>query len=99
MSVSFERELRNLMKTGKYYLGVRQGLKALKLGRAKMVIIAENIPPEVRRRIHYYARLSNTPVYVYKSSSVGLGLAAGKPFKVSMITVLDEGQSRIMELV
>ncbi|MEB3774056.1 MAG: 50S ribosomal protein L30e [Desulfurococcales archaeon] len=99
MSVSFERELRNLIKTGRYYLGSKQAIKALKLGKAKMIIMAENAPPEVRRRIQYYARLGGVPVYIYKSSSTALGLAAGKPFRVSVIAVLDEGQSRITELV
>jgi len=32
MSLSLERELRNLMKTGRYFLGTKQALKALKLG-------------------------------------------------------------------
>ncbi len=98
MSVSFERELRNLMKTGTYYLGTKQALKALKLGKAKMIIMAENAPPEVRRRIQYYAKLANVPVYIYKGTSIALGLATGKPFRVTVITVIDEGQSRITEL-
>ncbi|MCE4601769.1 MAG: 50S ribosomal protein L30e [Desulfurococcales archaeon] len=99
MSVSFERELRNLIKTGKYYLGVKQAMKALKLGKAKMLIVAENTPPEYKRRLLYYAKLAGTPVYIYRGTSIALGLAAGKPFRVSVITVLDEGQSRITELV
>ena len=98
MPVSLERELRNLIKTGKYYLGTKQTLKALKLGKAKLVVMAENTPPEIRRQVEYYAKLSNTPVIVYKGTSVDLGLAIGKPFRVSLIAVVDEGSSRILEL-
>jgi large subunit ribosomal protein L30e len=98
VSLSLERELRNLVKTGKVYLGVKESLKALKLGRAKLVIMAENIPPEYRSRIEYYAKLSNTPIIVYKGTSIDLGLAVGKPFRVSTITVIDEGTSRILEI-
>jgi len=98
VSVSLERELRNLLKTGKAYLGVKQTMKALMHGDAKMVIIAENIPPEYRERIKYYARLSGTPVIVYRGTSIDLGLAIGKPFRVSAIAVIDEGTSRILEL-
>jgi len=96
--VSLERELRNLIKTGKYYLGSRQSIRALKLGKAKLVVVAENTPPEIMSQVNYYARLSGTPVIVYKGTSVDLGLAIGKPFRVSVIAVLDEGQSRILEL-
>ncbi|MCE4627901.1 MAG: 50S ribosomal protein L30e [Desulfurococcales archaeon] len=98
MSVSLERELRSLLKTGKAYLGVKQTLKALMHGAAKLVIIAENIPPEYRARIQYYAKLSQTPIIVFKGTSVDLGLIIGKPFRVSAIAVIDEGSSRILEL-
>lgn len=98
MSISIEREIKTLMKTGRYYLGARKSIKALLRGEAKMVILAENAPPEVRERVLYYARLGNIPVYVYKGTSVDLGVACGKPFRVSVIAVLDEGQSRILEL-
>jgi len=97
VSLSLERELRNLIKTGKYYLGTKQTLRALKTGRAKLVIMAENTPPEIRGQVNYYAKLGNIPVIVYKGRSVDLGLAIGKPFKVSLIAVLDEGSSRILE--
>ena len=99
MSVSLERELRNVLKTGKAYLGVKQTIKALLHGRAKMVVIAENIPPEYRSRIDYYARLSNTPVIVYKGTSIDLGMILGKPFKISALAVIDEGTSRILDLL
>ena len=99
MSVSLERELRTLLKTGKAFLGVKQTIKALLHGKARAVVIAENIPPEYRARIEYYAKLSNIPVLVYKGTSVDLGTAIGKPFRVSAIAVIDEGSSNILELV
>ncbi len=98
MSMSVERELKNLIKTGKYYLGARKTIKAVLRGEAKMVIIAENAPPEYRERVLYYAKLAGIPVYTYPGTSFDLGVACGKPFKISMIAVIDEGQSRILEL-
>ncbi len=98
MSMSVERELKNLIKTGKYYLGARKTIKAVLRGEAKMVIIAENASPEYRERVLYYARLAGIPVYTYPGTSFDLGVACGKPFKISMIAVIDEGQSRILEL-
>jgi len=98
MSLSFERELGNLLKTGRYVIGSRKGLKALMRGEAKMVILASNAPPEVRKRAEYYARLAGVPVYVFRGTNIDLGVVAGKPFRISMIVVLDEGSSRILEL-
>jgi large subunit ribosomal protein L30e len=98
LQVSLERELKNLIKTGKYYIGSRRSLKALKLGLAKALIIAENTPPNLKDKALYYAKLSGVQVIVYKGSSVNLGLTIGKPFPVSMIAVLDVGSSRLLEI-
>ncbi|WP_292319353.1 50S ribosomal protein L30e [Caldisphaera sp.] len=99
MSVSFEKELKNLTKNGKYYLGVSKAIKSILKGEAKMVIIADNIPLSYREKIEKGAKLSNIPVYVFKGTSLELGALIGKPFKVSSISVVDTGDSRILDLV
>ncbi len=87
-----------MVKTGKYYLGSRRSLEAVKRGEAKLLIVAENAPPEIRERALYYAKLSKTPVIVFKGSTMDLGLAVGKPFTVSIVAVLDEGTARLLEV-
>ncbi|MCE4626643.1 MAG: 50S ribosomal protein L30e [Desulfurococcales archaeon] len=99
MSISIERELRNLIRTGNYVLGTKQTLKLLKLGKVKLVIMAKNTPPEIKKRVNYYAKLGNVPVIEYDGTSDDLGHALGKPFVVSLIGVVDEGTSRILELI
>ncbi|MEB3805915.1 MAG: 50S ribosomal protein L30e [Desulfurococcales archaeon] len=99
MALSIERELRNLIRTGNYVLGTKQTLKLLKLGKAKVVIMAKNTPPEIRERVRYYARLGNIPVIEYEGTSDELGHVLGKPFVVSLIGVIDEGTSKILELI
>ncbi len=94
-----ERELVNAIKTGKVVLGSRKTLKLLKLGKAKAVIVAANAPPHIRNDIMYYAKLSNTPVYVYPGTSVELGMACGKPFMVASLAIVDPGSSRIVDLI
>jgi len=97
MSLSFESELRMAIKTGKVRFGSKETLKAVKLGKAKIVIIAANAPEEVKKDILYYAKLSKIPVYVYQGTSIELGTICGKPFMVAAITIYDEGDSRILE--
>ena len=98
MSLSITRELKNLVKTGSYVLGARQSIRAVATGKAKMLIIARNARPDLRERALYLARLSGVPVYMFPGTSTDLGVAAGKPFRVSMIAVLDEGESQILRL-
>ncbi|MCE4620661.1 MAG: 50S ribosomal protein L30e [Desulfurococcales archaeon] len=99
MSLSIEKELRNLIRTGKYVIGTRQTLKLLKTGKLKLVIMAKNTPPETKARVRYYARLGNVPIIEYEGTSVDLGSALGKPFVASMIGVIDEGTSKILSLI
>jgi large subunit ribosomal protein L30e len=96
VSLSIARELKNLMKTGTYILGARKSIRAVATGKAKMLIIASNARPDLRERALYLAKLSGVPVYVYPGTSIDLGVAAGKPFRVSMIAVIDEGESQIL---
>jgi len=96
--VSFERALKDLLKTGKYTMGSRESVEAVKLGKAKLLIIASNAPPKYRESALYYAKLSKIPVYTYRGTTMELGALCGKPFPVSMIAVLDEGASAILEV-
>ncbi|MCX8195763.1 MAG: 50S ribosomal protein L30e [Acidilobaceae archaeon] len=97
--VPIDREIKNLVKTGKYYLGARRTLKALTRGEAKMVIIASNMPEQLKEAVLRRAKIANVPVVIFPGRSVDLGLVAGKTFSVSAIAVIDQGSSRILEMV
>lgn len=96
---SFEEELRMLLKTGRVEFGSKKAVKAVKLGKAKMVILASNAPPQVVKDLKYYSRLSKTPIYIFKGTSIELGTLCGRPHLISAITVLDPGDSNILDLV
>ncbi len=99
MSLSIEKELKNLIRTGKYVIGTKQTLKLLMHGKLKLVVMAKNTPPEIKARVKYYSNLSKTPIIEYEGTSLELGSALGKPFPASMIGVLDEGSSKILEII
>ncbi len=96
---SLEQELRTAVRTGKVLLGSKSTIKHLKLGKAKLVVIAKNADPNVKEDIRYYAKLSGIPVVEYDGTSIELGTLLGKPFPVQALAVLDAGESRILELV
>jgi len=87
------------VRTGKVLLGSKSTIKAAKLGKAKVIVVAENCPADIRADIEYYARLSGVPVIEFKGSSWDLGLVCGKPFMVAALAIRDPGLSKIMELV
>lgn len=99
MSLSFESELRMAIKTGKVKFGSKEAIRAAKLGKAKLIIIAENTPKELKDDIIYYSKLSKIPTYIYKGTSIDLGTLCGKPFMVAAVVIYDEGDSRILEFI
>jgi len=86
------------VKTGKILFGGNNTIKAARLGKAKLIIVATNCPQNIRGDIKYYCRLSNIPTIVYNGTSIDLGVACGKPFMVSALTIRDPGDSDILKL-
>ncbi|MCD1293999.1 50S ribosomal protein L30e [Methanocella sp. CWC-04] len=94
MEIDLDKSLRSVIRTGKVLVGTKQAIKASKRGVAKLVIVASNCPPSVKKQITE----ANVPMYEYPGMSVDLGPTCGKPFIVSAVTVLESGDSDIMAL-
>jgi large subunit ribosomal protein L30e len=93
-----EREVKNLVRTGKFILGARKSLKALLLGKAKAVVVADKILPTIEADVLHYAKLGGVPVIKFPGTSYELGLVCGRQHPVSVIAVLDFGESKLSEV-
>ncbi|VDP96772.1 unnamed protein product [Trichobilharzia regenti] len=85
-----------VMKSGKCSIGLRQTLRLLRKGGARLIIIANNTPPLRKTEIEYYAMLSKTGVHHYNGTNRDLGTACGKYFRVSTLAIEDPGDSDII---
>jgi len=65
---------------------------------AKLVLVSGNTPPLRRSEIEYYAMLSKTPVHLYQGSNVALGTAAGKLFRVGVMSIESAGDSDLLSI-
>jgi large subunit ribosomal protein L30e len=90
------REIRKAIDTGKVILGTDKSLVALKSGEAKLIIYAANSKRESIEDLKHYASLADVPLREYKGTGVDLGMVCGKPFIVSMITIISPGESLIL---
>ncbi len=95
MKIDVEKALRKALNTGKVYLGAKRTLKALKSGDAKLVVAAANCPEEYLEEIKRF----NVPVITYNGSNMDLGATCGKPFGVSMLVIVEPGESEILSAV
>jgi len=84
------------MKSGKFQLGYKKTLETLRMGKAKLVIIANNTPPLRKSEIEYYAMLAKTGVHHYSGNNIELGTACGKYFRVATLSITDPGDSDII---
>lgn len=94
--MDLSRQLKNAITTGKLLFGQRQAIDACANGDAKLIIMAANCPVEYTDNLH----AKHPEVTKHRSGLVNreLGIACGKPFSVSTITVIDAGESELLTL-
>jgi len=98
MQIDLAKELSLLFKTGKVVYGYKEVINVLYHGKVLGVIVASKIPKEIFDKITYYCKISNIPYYIFDGSSTELGKLCGKPFMISSIAILNQGESSIMEI-
>ncbi len=100
MSSEIDPELYLALKSGNVLLGAKKVIKQLKLGeKPKLVIMASNIPQNIKMEVEYLAKIAGVPLYQYPGKSIDMGRAFKKPFFVSAAAVMNEGESRILEVL
>jgi large subunit ribosomal protein L30e len=92
------REIRRAVDTGKVIFGTRRTLRAIRNKDAKLVIVASNVPKPIADDIERYTALAKIPVHHYSGTGVELGTLCGKPFIVSVMSVLSAGESNVLAL-
>ncbi|MCK9322737.1 MAG: 50S ribosomal protein L30e [Candidatus Methanomethylophilaceae archaeon] len=90
--VDISRALKAAITTGRVEFGVEQTEKAIKTGKAKMIILSRNCPSQV------LAGSIDVKVHVFEGNNMELGALCGKPFSVSALAVIDKGTSNILTL-
>ena len=94
--MDISRQLKIANTTGELLFGQRQAIDACAKGDAKCIILAANCPQE------YIDDLSakHPEVTIHRTVMVNrdLGVASGKLFSVSTITVINAGESDLLTL-
>lgn len=86
------RALKVAADTGEVTFGVRQALRAAEAGSNVLFVVAQDCPVEGDLRAR------GARVLPFPGGSLELGAACGQPFGVSVVAVLDPGDSSILNL-
>ncbi|MEE9475002.1 MAG: 50S ribosomal protein L30e [Candidatus Hydrothermarchaeaceae archaeon] len=97
-AVSVEKEIRTAVDTGKVIMGERETLKAVKAKGVKMVIYASNCKEKLRNDLKKHTDITGVPAYKFDGSSIELGAVCGRPHLISMLGIVDSGDSDVLKL-
>ena len=94
--MDISRQLKLANTTGKLLFGQRQAIDACAKGDAKCIVVAANCPQEYLDDL----AAKHPEVTLHRTIMVNrdLGVASGKPFSISTITVIDAGESELLTL-
>lgn len=98
MSINVENAIKIAVKTGKFQIGPKKALNLVKRGLGRLVVASINCPRVLLEDLLTYCKLSNIPVHYYKGSSYDLGFLCGKTYMISILTILEPGDSDILKL-
>ncbi|MBN2109823.1 MAG: 50S ribosomal protein L30e [Methanosarcinaceae archaeon] len=92
MDINIDKALIKVIRTGKVIIGSNRTVDAAVKKEAKMVVLAENCPREIREKVES----TNVPVLNYPGTGTELGPACGKPFIIAAMAIIDSGESDIL---
>ena len=90
------RQLKNAISSGDLLFGQRQTMSACNSSDARMVIISANCPIDYIEDLR--SRHPDVPMHQVALVNRELGAACGKPFAVSVLSVIDAGDSDLLTL-
>lgn len=96
--MDINRALRSAAATGTVNLGLKETIKAVESKKAKLVIVAQNAPETAVQAVEAAAQKSKVPVYRYEGKNTELGPACGKPYSVAVLSVIEAGDSDVLQL-
>ncbi len=97
--MDIQKSIRMASDTGKVLLGHNSSVQSINQGKPKIVLIAKNVSQDVMIEITKKCKLSEVPHYIYEGTSMELGSVCGKPYPISIMSVLEEGDSDILDLL
>ncbi|HUY69938.1 MAG TPA: 50S ribosomal protein L30e [Candidatus Baltobacteraceae bacterium] len=90
-------DIRLAVDSGETAIGINSVEKSIKSNTAKVIVLASNNKKETAEDLMHLAKIANIRVLTLKGNSMDLGAICGKPFSVSAVSVINAGNSKILE--
>ena len=90
-------QLTLVIKSGKYSLGFKNTMRAIRNGEARAVVLSSNLPLLRRAQIQYLCMVGKIKMIHFPGPNTDLGSACGKLFRLSCLSVNEPGDSDILQ--
>ena len=97
-SAALSKAIRMCMESGVIILGARESMQGARHGKGRALVLAANAPDDNASDVRRYCALASLPIIEFSGTSMDLGSVCGKPFPVSMLLVMEAGNSSILEM-
>ena len=91
------KDIRLAVDSGKTAIGINKVVESIKDDTARLVVVASKNKKDTLQDIAHMAKISNIKVMTFEGTSIELGAVCGKPFSVSALSIIDQGNSKILE--
>lgn len=99
MKPDLDKAINMAMSTGKVRMGYQDVITSVLNGKVKLTIISNNLPTDVKEELTRNCTLSNIPIIPFEKSGKELGAVCGRPHKVSVLAIVDPGNSKILDYI
>lgn len=99
MSLDLEKAISMAMSTGKVTLGYNSAMKGILGGKTKAAVISSNLPLKSKEILVRNCTLSDIPIIEYPKTGIDLGAVCGRPHIVSVVGIIEPGNSKILQYI
>ena len=93
----FANDIRLAVDSGVTAMGVNKVIDSIKASSAKLIVLAEKNRVQTTSDISHLAKVAGVGVLVFPGNSMELGAVCGKPYSVSVLSISEQGNSKILE--
>ena len=91
-------DIRLAVDSGKTAIGLKTVVASIKDDSAKLVIVADKNKQSNLQDLVHMASIAGIKIIEFKGNPAELGAVCGKPFSVSVLSVIDPGHSNILKV-
>lgn len=95
--MDLKKELEIINNTGKMVVGFRKSLITTLQKKSRVVIVANNCPPELRREIEIASKVTKTQLINSELTAKEISTALGRPYGASVLAITDPGTSALLK--